>query len=262
MVSVAKKVIFLLLFCFFSALFVSRVLSYNDTITHPSFTGNITQVYNANFDKKLSDQDINWLKQGSIEEDIPIRWMNHFYEPNTNKGIWGFSSSKDWAQNPTLQSGYIGMKGDQSWQKAIDSYAKGDEKSDFIALGHILHLIEDATVPAHTRLDAHIHGDPYERWVEESIGANINFDVQPVVTGNLSDAFYQLAVHSNRYFLSEDTIENDELKDLLVTKRTYNGLSKECLIRSVSGVGFCLIVVRTSKFGQTSYFIEDRKSVV
>lgn len=37
------------------------------------------------------------------------------------------------------------------------------------ALGHTLHLIQDAAVPAHTRNDLHVN-EPYEKWTMEKIG--------------------------------------------------------------------------------------------
>ena len=41
-----------------SALWYGRAFSYNDTITHPSLTGNVAKVYKANFEQKLTDQEI------------------------------------------------------------------------------------------------------------------------------------------------------------------------------------------------------------
>ena len=257
MISITKKIIFTLLFSaliFNSALFMSRVFSYDDKISHPSLTNNIAEVYNKNSGNKLSKEEINWLKQGSIEEDIPIRWMNHFYEPSANKGIWGFSSSKDWAQNQALQSFYFATKGDQTWQKAIDSYAKGDKKTAFIALGHVLHLIEDATVPAHTRLDAHPTGDPYEGWTKDVMRNNITFNISPIATNNLSDSFYQLALYSSKYFLSKDTIDGNVLS-------RFNAFKKNNIIKCIEGIDnlnnkFCLVLVEESFFNR-NYFIDD-----
>jgi hypothetical protein len=44
----------------------------------------------------------------------------------------------------------------------------------FQALGHTLHLLADATVPAHTRNDSHgIKDDePYEKWTRDNIDSN------------------------------------------------------------------------------------------
>ena len=203
---------FILLTCLIlinSVIFVSRVFSYNDTVSHPSFTENIAFVYNDNSDRKLSNNEIGWLKWGSIEEDTPPRWMRHFYEPNLNKGLAMYMTSREWVQSPEVQSSSLG--GDHSWQKAINSYIAGDNRTAFIALGHVLHLLEDATVPAHTRLDVHIKGDPYEKWVEENAQDRVNFKAQPTIVNDLSDVFYRLAMYSNKYFFSEDTITKQEI---------------------------------------------------
>jgi hypothetical protein len=50
----------------------------------------------------------------------------------------------------------------------------------FVAFGHVLHLLEDMGVPAHTRNDwlfAHYRppastGNPFESWVEDQVKAN------------------------------------------------------------------------------------------
>jgi hypothetical protein len=254
MIYAVKKIFFILLIVTLmlsSAIFVSRVFSYNDTVSHPFFTANIADVYNDNFEEKLSLKEINWLMMGSFEEDTPPRWMNHFYEPNTNKGIWGFKTSRDWAQSSGSQS--ISIGGDQTWQKAIDSYVSGDDEKAFRALGHVLHLLEDATVPAHTRLDAHILGDPYEGWVEKSISANIHFNVSPATTGNLYDAFYQLAIYSNRYFLSKDTIDSKNLSDTKIFEKN----NAKCIEGSDDmNNKFCLVLVEQSFFSK-NYYIDD-----
>jgi len=193
---IMRGAFFILLTCLIlinSVIFVSRVFSYNDTVSHPSFTENIAFVYNDNSDRKLSNNEIGWLKWGSIEEDTPPRWMRHFYEPNLNKGLAMYMTSREWVQSPEVQSSSLG--GDHSWQKAINSYIAGDNRTAFIALGHVLHLLEDATVPAHTRLDVHIKGDPYEKWVEENAQDRVNFKAQPTIVNDLSDVFYRLAMY-------------------------------------------------------------------
>lgn len=207
-----------------SVLFLKRAFSYNDTITHPSLTANVAGIYNSNNGRKLTDREISWLKQGSIEEDKAPRWLNHFYNPQTNQGLWNFPSAKNWSQNPALQSVYFEpiSGGNQTWQKAISSFAKGDEKAAFVALGHVLHLLEDTTVPAHTRLDAHPDGDPYEKWAVESVGSLINFDIMPAAASNLDAVFDNLANYSSINFLSKDTIKiNQQVKEEIINKKVY-----------------------------------------
>ena len=194
-----------------SVAFGNRAFSYEETMTHPSLTDNIARVYNINFERKLSDEEINWLKQGSVEEDLAPRWLNHFYDPNTNQGLWGNFPSKQWARDSLAQA--LARGGNQTWQKAIDSYAKDNKEEAFYALGHILHLLEDSTVPAHTRLDAHPRGDPYERWVFNKVGSAIDFNAAPVAVGSLNAAFDDLAEYSSENFLSKDTININSIED-------------------------------------------------
>jgi hypothetical protein len=69
---------------------------------------------------------------------------------------------------------------DRSWQGAATLFGEenmNQEKRErffawtFQALGHTLHLIQDASVPAHTRNDSHIaiiEYDPFERWTRQN----------------------------------------------------------------------------------------------
>ncbi|MEA2065451.1 MAG: thermonuclease family protein, partial [Patescibacteria group bacterium] len=74
-------------------------------------------------------------------------------------------------------------------------------------IGHILHLIQDMSVPAHTRNDAHPNGDPFEEWVEKY--GNVNLEkVNFIKVDNLDSAFDSLANYSNNNFYSKDTIQD------------------------------------------------------
>ena len=247
-------VIFGLILLVGSVILYSRVFSYNDTITHPALTDNIVDVYNENFDLKLSGQEKEWIKQGSIAEDTPTRWMNHFYNPVSGGGLFGYLPSKDWAQNSFFQS--IEFGGNQTWEKALDSYVKNDKRSAFFALGHVLHLIEDATVPAHTRLDIHPTGDPYESWVRDNIGKNIEFSVEPIAIFNLNEVFDEVAYFSNRYFLSEDTI-NINVDGLERGLKEVTGKKANCIIRKLDRYSICLVALKKSIFGGEELFIDD-----
>jgi len=239
-----------------SALWYGRAFSYNDTITHPSLTGNVAKVYNANFEQKLTDQEINWLKLGSIQEDTPPRWLNHFYDSNTEQGLWGNFSSKQWAQDSWTQS--LALGGNQTWQKAIEAYAKNDKKAAFVALGHVLHLLEDATVPAHTRLDAHPEGDPYESYAVDKIGKNINFNVTPITVKKLNEAFNILANYSSKYFLSEDTIKYESLQneEVIIEKIGINKFIEYIKGVDDSGRNFHLVLIEGSYFNK-NYITND-----
>ena len=151
-----------------------------------------------------------WVRDGGQFEDTPggiqipyMRSNNHFHdpliEPWTNAGlnVAGFSpfkSSLIWAQDQGALASLFG--GDWSWKKARDSFHKGltglnQEERDknladtFRALGQGMHLIQDVSVPAHVRNDAHVYFElpsgikvgkyHYEVWVDKNRGdLNLN----------------------------------------------------------------------------------------
>ena len=141
--------------------------AYDDDTTHPALTQEIIKLFNSEFKSlKLSDTDAEQIIQGSIDEDLETRWMQHFYDPVYNRGLTilgqEWMTSKEWSQNTLAQAGLNGFlagtltsffsdEDDYSWDRAIYEYAWGDKKRGLLALGHVLHLIEDTSVPDHTR---------------------------------------------------------------------------------------------------------------
>ncbi|MBU2415930.1 thermonuclease family protein, partial [Patescibacteria group bacterium] len=216
-----KKTLFLLVAIIVLVIFSSQVFSYDTNIAHPYLTQKAIELFNNNNNnQKISNQEMQWIIQGAKEEDTPIRWMNHYYNPITNKGLWNFSSAKDWSKQNIRQMLY--SKGNQTWQKALQEYRNNNKKQAFIALGHILHLIEDMAVPAHTRLDPHVLGDPYEQWVKNNKPDNLNNNLL-VKFANLDTAFDELAKYSNEYFLSKDTVDINEnqFTEKIINKKIY-----------------------------------------
>lgn len=195
-------------------LFSDRIFSYSPQETHNPLTEETARFYNLNYEINLTSQEIEWLVKGGIEEDTPNRWVNHFYDPYNNIGWQGNLTSKQWAQDSKTQSGY--SVGDNSWQKAIHYYLNGEKLKAYKSLGHILHLIQDLTVPAHTRNDTHAlpnDPEPYERWAKALPKEKYNFSDSLLVEGtkpkelsSVSDYFDELANYTNRYFFSKDTI--------------------------------------------------------
>ena len=196
---------------------LQKIYSYNNILTHPKLTGAVVNFYNENAVEKLTKEQANWIIQGSIDEDDPVlRCVNHFFDPISNKGL---SDGKykyapgipapDWANSSIDQS--IGIYGgDFSWQTAIYNYQQKDFQKAFISLGHVLHLLEDMAVPAHTRNDAHEEGDPYEKWVKEN---NYKIKVN-IANSKLQDCdsnrqcLKELAQYTNNNFFSKDSIDS------------------------------------------------------
>lgn len=184
---------------------IPSVLAYDDDTTHPALTQEVIEFYNLSFpNQPITDEQREWIIQGSILEDTPPRWINHFYDPINKVGWTGEEAGKisaeavrkaslfistekplsavEWVKNDLIQESYRSLGGNRSWQRGLDYYLDGDEKEFYITLGHILHILEDMGVPDHARNDTHAHdlesvtgdpGSPLEkyttRWNRDSI---------------------------------------------------------------------------------------------
>jgi hypothetical protein len=117
---------------------------------------------------------IETVAQGSFDEDDGFRYLNHFHNPLrtwNQAGLLGSTlgnSSIIWGQ--TSGQGF-------AWQNARDEYFLGltattqagrnDHLSKtFSAIGHLIHLVQDAAQPAHSRNDPHPIFSGFEGCVE------------------------------------------------------------------------------------------------
>src|SRR3989338_863797 len=219
--------------------FAFSAFGYSQNTTHPALTDEIVDFYNLSFkDNTITQEEKQWLVKGSIDEDDGGRFFSHFYDPVYDRGLQSaFTagvptiSSKKWAMGDTQKNfynsqmtGYAAISGadsihDFSYNRALQDYAKGDKQRAFIAFGHVLHFLEDAGVPDHTRNDPHPPvldlGSPYEhemdKWNPE------NFQIaralfltreKPVALSDIGSYLDRVANYSNNNFLSKDTINN------------------------------------------------------
>ncbi len=155
----------------------------------------------------------DWVKTGSLLEDAHFwqaRSQHHFHDPLRNTGLDNRTDYPDWEGAPTWFSPFD-LRGEsalfwvttgtsstgypknnlETWTAARNKFysaltpniASAREQcmaETFIALGHILHMVEDMGVPAHTRNDflfghyraVYDWGNPLEDWVEEQIEDN------------------------------------------------------------------------------------------
>ncbi|MCX6713554.1 MAG: hypothetical protein NTV48_00405, partial [Candidatus Vogelbacteria bacterium] len=197
--------------------------AYENTTTHRAITSEAVKFFNSFYpDEKLTDAERLSVVKGSSDEDMPPRWLNHFYDPIHNAGLRGMMSSKTWAQNTNAQSlrlaggivgNYFDVPTDYSWDRAVYDYAWGDKNRGLEALGHTLHLIQDATVPDHTRDDIHVFKKTYEAYANQFNLDNLELSNklisgggQPIISTDLNSAFDKMADYSNGNFFSDDTI--------------------------------------------------------
>lgn len=211
-----RGIIYLILGLFFALFFNIKIsFAYDSSVAHPNIASLAVRAYNFQNFPDITESQLNYILQGAQEEDTPIRWLNHFYDPVYDIGFSDFPLSDDvgpyqkapsWLQSPYEQAKYA--DGDRSWQRALDDYARGDEENAFIELGHAIHLISDMAVPAHTRDSMHV-GDSYESFVKNNwdlIKSKISYGFTEI--NSLEQAFYDLAIYSNNNFYNDRTIES------------------------------------------------------
>jgi hypothetical protein len=239
-----KSIILIILLLIFIGF--KPVLSY-EIETHAYLTKEIIDFYNQNFSNKIPQNLIPYLIDGSRKEDEPPRWMNHFYDPVYNRGLsqdaaidpnyrlGNYEKSKDWANDSNNQNnplyktaatifsilsaieqknlGALTTESDFTWDRALKFYIQGNKEKAMYILGHILHLIEDASVPDHTRNDPHAQGSPYEKYsgkynlnnFDQELKIRLN-NKKPIILNSLEEYFDNLAIYSNNNFYSKDTI--------------------------------------------------------
>jgi hypothetical protein len=224
-----------------------QISAYDDETTHPALTQEIVEFYNLlHPENKITPEEKEFIVSGSIEEDEWPRWLNHFYDPVYKSG-WtgektgnvpsfiaralsavglstaGSYSAVNWVNNVEAQKQYSNYGGDHTWKTGLEHFAKGDTKNAYINLGHALHLLEDMSVPDHSRNDTHAplggdEGSPFEdylrKWTREEI-KSLNFPAKllsskatPPAFATIEDYLIDMATYSNKYFFSKDTIND------------------------------------------------------
>ena len=106
-----------------------------------------------------------------------VRLMRLFYRPTDGEGLslepfGDFPSSVEWGARANEQNEW-------DYTDALRAYQEGDLEEAFFALGHVVHLTQDATVPAHTHLDDHgpPTGDFYEKWCTTQMRSEFDGDL-------------------------------------------------------------------------------------
>ncbi len=196
---------------------------------------------------------VRWIAEGSRREDDFLRFLNHFHNPLRSWDQAGFRAGLQFGWSSILW----GQDGDQpwSWPNVRQLYyealtVSSPEKREtalantFRGLGHLIHLVQDAASPGHTRNDAH-YAYNYESLIR-SVQSSLDPDEQnffsvllsrpsrpdprwsslepnqlaPIPIANLLDtdryertnpnitteALIGLAEYTNANFFSEDTI--------------------------------------------------------
>ncbi len=245
-----------------------------------------------------------FFNSGGVYEDKPawylpyLRSKNHFHDPVNDKGFSGYfegifltgDSVVDWAQKPIASQspgGYYSWKDVRNYYHQALTATDKDSRDFYFAetfrgLGQLMHLMQDSSVPAHTRDDVHLWFH-YEKWVNKNIRglqitpiifdrsifhqsgsghpiANI-FDTNQYTGDNPEVTIRSnigLTEYTNANFFSEDTIEEPkfkfpDLKKTEIVKRPYSNYFgtiyereyylKRCCGESNAGNGYLLATV-------------------
>jgi hypothetical protein len=224
----SKYIKYLIIFLF-SLILPSFCFSYSQETTHPALTQETVRVFNKHYPNlSLSDKETSLVMKGSSDEDHGTRPMHHFYDPVYKRGLtFGgeWQSSKEWSKDTLAQAGLLqrptagtinslfSSDSDYSWERAIYDYVWEDKNRGLEGLGHILHLIQDATVPDHTRDDPHPsifdESSPYEVYVRDK-KLSTHTVGNPIILGSLGEYFEKTSNYSNNNFFSQDTIIVDK----------------------------------------------------
>lgn len=209
--------------------------------------------FEGGIEQSLNNRTVlNWVRLGSAWEDDLLRFFFHFHDPLRSWDDSGFGvgllrsqSSIRWAQNE--YQGWSWPKVRAYFLQALTAERAADRDQAFAdtfrGLGQLIHLIQDAASPAHTRNDGHIaynyetlvldvqrqlEGDPDRQWFVTLL-ANLRmpasgwqslpsnplapapiarlFDTDKYVGNNpaiTTDSIIGLAEYTNANFFSED----------------------------------------------------------
>ncbi len=140
------------------------------------------------FKEKVGGHEIlgNIMDSNSMEDLVPGDFIHsHFYNPLTNLAFTSWPASL----TPSAYDRANARSNQFSWSEARHYFYNGltfkyeANRSDefykaFEALGHVVHLIQDVAVPAHTRLDRHGFLESFEWYTYDKI-SDLVYDQVP-----------------------------------------------------------------------------------
>ncbi len=99
----------------------------------------------------LMNSYIEDINQGVVWADQDLKSSNHFYNPYTDKGLYGNSNAKNECKS--------------YYSKALHEYGLDNYKNAMFYLGAACHIIQDLLVPQHANVNLLKNHRSYEKWV-------------------------------------------------------------------------------------------------
>lgn len=94
---------------------------------------------------------IDKINAGSVWADQDFKSSNHFYNPYTDKGLYGRNNAKELAIH--------------YYEKSLNLIINGDITNGMFYFGATLHLIQDLTIPQHANIRLLDDHRQYERYI-------------------------------------------------------------------------------------------------
>jgi hypothetical protein len=191
----SRFLVYLILFF----IFTHQALAY-ELPGHERLANHAIDTFSDYFHFNITPEQRALIIKGDLDEDDEVRFLNHFYDPVLNRGldlgVQKYKHSKDWTHDDI----------NYGWEKALAAWRAGDRKLAFENLGHVLHLIQDLTVPEHTRNDPHPEGSPYEEFANTA-SLKLRFS-EPPILNSVDEYFDTVANFTNHNFFTNDTIKS------------------------------------------------------
>ncbi len=234
-------------------------IRFDEIYTHPWLTQRANEFLQAKYPDGEYEElatYIDAMVAGSTHEDAldadndgddaTQRFNRHFYRPTDGLGLQespGYPPHITECIDSFCNSLYWGNGSDPlndfDWPDALGHYDAADLWNAYYALGHVLHLVQDLAVPAHTHLDIHAvsitdpPGDDLENYCEAVLSGGgwlpVPDPAEPMILLNTLDSFWgnpgapfpdcglaRLSYYRNRYYcdLSNHDNANGIFKDM------------------------------------------------
>lgn len=115
---------------------------------------NLLKEYKYNNEYNLYSKHLNTINKGTVWADQDFKSINHFYNPEKKKGLYGHGN----ALKLTIE--YYNL--------AVQSFRENDQEKSMFYLGACIHIIQDLTIPQHVNIRLLDNHRQYENFVKIS----------------------------------------------------------------------------------------------
>ncbi len=149
---------------------------------------------------------IESINKGAVWADQDFKSSQHFYNPRTNKGMYGRKNASD------LGLGY--------YEKAINLWEIGDYNKALFNFGAALHILQDMTIPQHANVKLLDDHRQYETFVKRTYKYIHEFRTKQggVYFDEYSNFIKFNAKTAMKIYKRFKTIEEDEKRFYHITK--------------------------------------------